>query len=475
MAAVALVTILTTKDVTGFVVAPGISSSSSSAMTFTMNKKRCLPRTFGIKLDTDFTKFKNVTAGDDNDVKTAGLITFPFATRSSNDDDSLLQQTSIETPSEIGEDAAKPELNIWAARGILLLVAAIWATNFPCVKYLETLCFHPPCNHPPSEFALARFGVAAVVSAPLLVRQKWEVIAAGFECGLFITLGYISQAVALSSISAGKCAFICSLTVVVVPLLSAVLEGKPVKPLNLVAAVMALSGVAFLEGLVDFNSLLGIPPALADTASSTQQLVQDAAGVASSSLETANAAAVVAGPLATVAKILGVSRGDIIALGQPLGFGYTFMRIEHYVEKFKDIDNRVLTLSAAQCVAVGLMSLLWVLYDFHGSIPNMGYLIEPHRIATIAWTGIVTTVVAIFLEGIALQKATATDAALTFSSEPVWAAMFAGVLLHEQLTLNSYVGGSVILLACVIGALSDMPAQGVEEEPSLPPPTEDGE
>ena len=352
-------------------------------------------------------------------------------------------------------DDESNELSIWAARGILLIVAMIWATNFPAVKYLETLCFNPPCNHPPSQFALARFGVAALVCLPLLIRQRWDVILAGFECGLFITLGYITQAVALSSISAGKCAFICSLTVVVVPLLSAVLEGKPIKPMNLVAAVMALCGVGLLEGLVDFNTLLGIQPALAD-ASSSSALAQDAA-LASSTIESASG--VSTGALAAMARTLGVSKGDIVALGQPLGFGYTFMRIEHYVEKFKDVDNRVLTLSAAQCVAVGALSLLWVLYDFHGTIPNMGYLIEPHRIATIAWTGVVTTVFAIYLEGIALQKATATDAALTFASEPVWASMFAVILLHETLNLNAYIGGAVILIACVTGAVSDIPTE----------------
>lgn len=83
---------------------------------------------------------------------------------------------------------------------------------------------------------------------------------------------------------------------------------------------------------------------------------------------------------------------------------------------------------------------------------------DPHRLAAIAWTGIMTTVVAIYFEGVALQTATATDAALTFSSEPVWASLFGVWLLHEQLNANAYIGGSIILMACVIGALSDLPA-----------------
>ena len=139
------------------------------------------------------------------------------------------------------EQEPDSELNIWAARGILLIVAMIWATNFPAVKYLETLCFHPPCNHPPSEFALARFGVAGMVSLPLLFRQRRDVILAGFECGVFITLGYITQAIALSSISAGKCAFICSLTVVVVPVAASLIWEPAMSATSRVASVSGAS------------------------------------------------------------------------------------------------------------------------------------------------------------------------------------------------------------------------------------------
>lgn len=295
--------------------------------------------------------------------------------------------------------------------------------------------------------------MAALVSLPFLLNQRKDVVLAGLECGLTITLGYITQSIALETISAGKCAFICSLTVIVVPIAAAILYDRPIKPMNIVAAVIALSGVGVLEGMVDFTGLLGISPALADTSGSALE---------SSTVETALSAAP-AGPLEALANTLGVEKGDIIALGQPLGFGYSFLRIEHYQEKFKDVPNRVLTIAAAQCVAVGLVSYLWLMYDFHGVFPDFGYMMEPHRIAAVAWTGIVTTVFAIYLEGVALQTATATDAAISFSSEPVWASIFGYLLLHEQLGLNSYVGGTIIMSACLIGALSDLPAQDEDD------------
>lgn len=346
------------------------------------------------------------------------------------------------------EDSAL--MSIWVARGILLMVAVLWGTNFAAVKYLETLCFHPPCVHPPSEAALARFGLAGLVALPLLWKQNKDVIVAGFECGLFITLGYFTQAQALAYIPSGKCAFICSLTVVTVPVLSSVLGKGTVKLSNVVCAALALSGVGILEGLVQVPDLLGIGQAMA-----VDTIVPTTTAVEAVTTTTMNSAAST-GWLASAAATMGVDKGDILALGQPLGFGLSFLRIEHYVEKFKDVDNQVMTLSAAQCVSVGLLSLLWVLYDFHGVVPDMSYMVEPHRIGAIAWTGIMTTVVAIYFQGKALQVASATEAALTFASEPVWASLFGAWLLHENLNSNSYVGGAVILAACVFGVLGDL-------------------
>jgi hypothetical protein len=88
-----------------------------------------------------------------------------------------------------------------------------------------------------------------------------------------------------------------------------------------------------------------------------------------------------------------------------------------------------------------------MLYDYNGSFPNMAYMVsqsigrvvmqlrtsylyvlllqmDPHRLAAVGWTGIVTTVVAIYLEGIALETASASEAALLFASEPVRASLF---------------------------------------------------
>ena len=77
-----------------------------------------------------------------------------------------------------------------------------------------------------------------------------------------------------------------------------------------------------------------------------------------------------------------------------------------------------------------------------------------------------TTVVAIYFEGFALQVASASEAALTFASEPVWASLFGAWLLRERLGPTSYIGGFIILSACVLGTLGDMASSTDSENAS---------
>lgn len=340
------------------------------------------------------------------------------------------------------------------------------------------------------------------MSLPLLWRQNGRVVLAGFECGLTIALGYISQAVALETIPSGECAFICSLTVVVVPLAASLLYGKPLQLRHLAAAAVALLGVGILEGLIDVAGMLAAVSSALHPGAAAPLGTADVAAAASASSSTAMVATLSApaaaaaaaaageaapalntvvhsyGPLDAMARALNVETGDLLALGQPLGFGYSFLRIEHYQEQFKSVPNRVLTIAAAQCVCVGALATLWMLSDYSFVVPSFGYLVEPHRIAVILWTGIVTTLLAIYLEGVALQTATATDASIAFSSEPVWASLFGFWLLREQLGTESYVGGAVIMAACLIGTLSDLrgakePVLVGEDIPASPASSDD--
>lgn len=315
----------------------------------------------------------------------------------------------------------KRELGLWTSRALLVLVGILYSTNFASIRYLETICFHPPCEHHPSEIAFSRFFLASIVSLPFIWGKPIDVIWGGIECGLLVSGNYITQAEALESISAGKCSFISSLSVVSVPILSYFMIGKPVKPLQLFCAFLAICGVAILEDLYS-----------------------------------------------VIQEHKGLTQGDILALGQPIFFGLSLMRVEFYVEKYKDVPNRVLTISCAMCVSVCFMSFLWVLFE-HQGFPDLTYMLEPHRLVALAWTGTVTSVGCMILQGIALQRATATDAALIFATDPVWGSLFAGWLLGESLTFSSYVGGGIILVASMTGAI----AGAIDEQQQTPTNSKD--
>jgi hypothetical protein len=134
--------------------------------------------------------------GEDKTRSNIGVLTTPPAQQSEEYETTA---TPLAPKRESSNQTSPTAISLWMARAILLLVAIVWGTNFATVKYLETLCFHPPCNHPPSEFALARFGVAGLASLPFVIGQPSPVILAGLECGLWIAVGYFTQGTYLTS------------------------------------------------------------------------------------------------------------------------------------------------------------------------------------------------------------------------------------------------------------------------------------
>ena len=68
------------------------------------------------------------------------------------------------------------------------------------------------------------------------IQARREVLLPGLEIGAWVAMGYLAQGIGLETASAGKAAFICSLVVVVCPLLAALdarlaeATGRPAPP-----------------------------------------------------------------------------------------------------------------------------------------------------------------------------------------------------------------------------------------------------
>ena len=203
----------------------------------------------------------------------------------------------------MGSETTEAEAGGWQrtqGATLMLAVAVLWGSNFPAVKAgLEA-------GVPASMAAAARFTIAAVALLPLLRDFRSlpkDLINGGLECGCWIALGYIAQALALNDLQAGAVAFLASLQVVFVPLVL-VAFGRAFTPRLALAAFLCVAGVALLE-------LGGLS---AQTVSGT-----------------------VDGSSDVIASLL--------ALLQPIGFGTSYLRIEALMKRFPDYS---LQLSALQ-------------------------------------------------------------------------------------------------------------------------------
>lgn len=257
----------------------------------------------------------------------------------------------------------------WTARIALLLVSALYGSNFGCVKILNQ-------SMDPSLGAFLRFSVAGLIFFPyflsyLFSSKDKSLLMSGFEVGTYCFLGYWSQANALGQgSSASNTAFICSLAVVVVPILDIIFTPTKRKDTfsiiqSMIPAILAFVGVGFLE----FGS----------------------ERVASFS--------------------------DLLACLQPLFFGLSFWRIESYISKAKQAGDSQ-SFTGSMLVTVAMLSLIWVVSDFslfttNGHINSPAFtnlfsqlhtLHDPIVVAAIVWTGIFTTALTTFVENIAMKR-----------------------------------------------------------------------
>ncbi len=309
-----------------------------------------------------------------------------------------------------------PGNQLLEGRLLMLLVAMLWGTNFPGVKALIN------SGLPVSFAAAARFTVAAAAFAPTLATAgplPAELVARGLECGAWIALGYVAQAIALQDVPAGVVAFIASLQVVFVPLVTVARGGSLPARLALSSA-LCVCGVGLLElgSNADLDSLIATLPALI----------------------------------------------------QPIAFGTSYLRIEACMAKFPDHAR---ALSALQLVAVAALAWLWAVASAHslGDVSGLD-MIESTRqgmqyglnllgdalhewtvVGGVLYTGLASTALTVWLQTRALGKLPAADSSVIVATEPVFAAAFAAVLLGESLSPMAMLGGALVVGGCLANNL----------------------
>jgi drug/metabolite transporter (DMT)-like permease len=272
----------------------------------------------------------------------------------------------------------------------LLAITAVWGATFVLVKGALA-------ESGPLTFVALRFALAAVVILPLTMR-RWKrpsrgLIRDGGLIGCCLFGGYALQTAGLQFTSAAKAGFITGLSVVLVPLLEALVLHRRIGTATVAGVVLATSGLGLL----------------------------------------------------TLGSDLRVELGDLLVLGCALAFALHILSIDRYA-----VRHNVLGLTSAQILIAALLTSASALVVER---PTGQQLLAIMPVAL--YTGVLATVAAFYLQTLAQRFTTATHTALIFTMEPVFAGMFAFLWADEQLGPTALAGCGLILLGMLVAQLAD--------------------
>jgi drug/metabolite transporter (DMT)-like permease len=276
----------------------------------------------------------------------------------------------------------------WRADLALVGVALIWGATFVLVKEalrdVSTLLF----------LAL-RFGLASIALAlafrPLASRfgNRRILLRGGGLAGLCLFAGYLFQTFGLKYTTPSKSAFITGLSIVMVPLIGAGIEGK-------------------------------LPH------------VSEALGVAVATLGM--------GLMTLEGDTLGIGYGDLLTLACAVAFAAHIVVVGHYAPRVS-----FEALSLVQIVAAGMAALgtFW-----WAEAPLVRW--RPGVLVALIVTGLLATALAFSVQAWAQQYTTPTHTALIFALEPVFAWLTSFLLTGEILSLRASLGAMLILAGILL-------------------------
>ncbi|MDE1888053.1 MAG: DMT family transporter, partial [Gammaproteobacteria bacterium] len=110
------------------------------------------------------------------------------------------------------------------------------------------------------------------------------------------------------------------------------------------------------------------------------------------------------------------------------------------------------TLVATQIVLMAAMGAAWLLIT-HPSGSSLTVLGEHARPVwpSLVYLGVVASAGMLFLQAVGQRHVAPDKAAVIFTMEPVFAALFAWLWLHETLGVRGLFGGALVVAAVILG------------------------
>ena len=293
---------------------------------------------------------------------------------------------------------------------LLNIAPLLWGSSYAVLKQTITTI-------PPSILNLISYTLAALCFTPFL-KHNPRLLRAGLELGFWLLLGSATQTTGLQYTSASRSAFITTLYVVLVPLLT-----------NISVININLS-VILSQFLKKKNS--------------TQNLVSIA------NFDKVQAPIWVTAFLALIGVgILSYDRsppniGDLWTLVTACSYALYIIRIEHYTRQFNSFS-----LAAAQMWGAVVFSFLWVSTDKSYWFTNLQSIFDLPWSALL-YLGLVVTTGTIYIQTWGQARVKSTQAAVIYTLEPVWSLVFAYFILGEVLGWRGWFGAATIIIATLI-------------------------
>ncbi len=271
----------------------------------------------------------------------------------------------------------------------LFFITIIWSTTFAVVKQ----CLG---QISPILFLVLRFWLAGLVMILFLPRVLRSISRETLRKGVFLAIllagGFVFQTLGLRETTPSRCAFITSLSVLLVPLLGYLILHYRPRVQTLCGVVLATTGLALLTlNLRDFT----------------------------------------------------LSRGDAFTLLAALVFALHILYLGRYASTSDPCQLVVLQLVGTALICSLALPVLESPFA-HWNATLALYLLL---------TAVLATAFACYVQIRAQQFTTANRAALVFSLEPFFAALFSYLLLGEVLTGKEWIGGALVLAGIVTSEL----------------------